>query len=62
MDGRIGKTGDWRAYFMKQGERHPLGIPDGTARQRLLFLAGKSSLAQLSERHLAAHGLAIGLA
>jgi len=40
----------------------PLGYPTGRARQRLLFLAGKSSLAQLSERHLAAHGLAIRLA
>ena len=29
-------------------------------RERLLFLAGKSSLAQLPERHLAAHRLTIG--
>jgi hypothetical protein len=29
-------------------------------RERLLFLAGKSSLAQLPERHFAAHRLTIG--
>jgi hypothetical protein len=45
-----------------KGEPSPLQNPKGRIRERLLFLAGKSPFAQLSERHLAAHRLAIGLA
>jgi hypothetical protein len=97
VDGRIGKTGDWRGclapllatlfgdaiwrrylatplgdavgrrcwatlFHELNGGDMPLRYPAGRMRERLLFLAGKSSLAQLSERHFAAHGLAVGLA
>jgi hypothetical protein len=37
-------------------------LPQGTEAGALLFLAGESPLAQLPERHLAAHRLAVGLA
>lgn len=60
IDGRIGKSGDWRRLFHETKGSHLPFIRDGYG--RLLFLAGKSPLAQLSERHFAAHGLAIGLA
>src|SRR5258708_40096706 len=62
IDGRIGKRGDRRGYFIKRGSHLPLAYVTGRMRKRLLFLAGKSPLAQLAERHLAAHYLAIGLA
>jgi hypothetical protein len=51
-----------RLFHALKGGDLPLGYPGGRTRERLLFLAGKSPLAQLPQRYLAAHGLAIGLA
>jgi hypothetical protein len=63
IDGRIGKSGGWGGLFHElKGEPSPPGNPKARMGERLLFFAGKSPLAQLSERHLAAHRLAIGLA
>jgi hypothetical protein len=62
FDGRIWKRGDWRGYFMTKGGAIPPIKIRRTDAERLLFLAGKGPVAQLTQRHLAAHRLAIGLA
>jgi len=51
-----------RLFHGLKGSDFPLDIRREGTRKRLLSLAGKSSLAQLPERHLAVHGLAVGLA
>src|SRR5258708_4534260 len=53
IDGRIRKWGDRRGLFYQKGEPSPLAHVTGRMRERLLFLAGKSPLAQLPEPHLA---------
>jgi hypothetical protein len=61
--GRIWKRGDLRGYLMvKKAAPSPPLISDGRLQERLLLLAGESPLAQLTQRHIAAHRLAIGLA
>jgi hypothetical protein len=62
LAGESGNGATGEAYFIKKGSRLPLEYVTGRMRERLLFLAGKSPLAQLPERHFSAHRLAIGLA
>jgi hypothetical protein len=49
-------------FHALKGSALPSGYPMRRTPQRLLFLTGKSPLAQLPQRNFATHRLAIGLA
>jgi hypothetical protein len=61
LTGESGNGATGEAYFIKGEPGSPLNMSRMDA-GALLFLAGKSPLAQLSERHFSAHRLAVGLA